>query len=148
PGTQVPLFTELADDLWQLDDCDDLPHAFGHPDLVPRNLVGAAAGNRVVIDWTGAGRAPRVLSLGCLLWAAAKSDSCLRAAAAGYGALISLNSSEIDRIETAMRTRPLILACWSFATGRANLPDLATGWRRERTRIRRGAVKAAKYLEH
>jgi Ser/Thr protein kinase RdoA (MazF antagonist) len=147
PRTECPLFEELADDLWQLDDCEDLPHAFGHPDLVPRNLVGAAAASRIVIDWTGAGRAPRVLSLGCLLWAAAKSDSCLRAAAAGYGSLSSLDSSEIDRIEKAMRTRPLILTCWSFATGRANLPELATGWRKERAKIHRSAVKVAKYFE-
>jgi methyltransferase (TIGR00027 family) len=147
PSTESALSAELADDLWQLDDCEDLPHAFGHPDLVPRNLVGAAAGDQVVIDWTGAGWAPRVLSLGCLLWAAAKRPSCLRAAAAGYCSLISLNSDEVDRLEKAMRTRPLILTCWSFVTGRDNLPDLTTKWRKERAEIHRGAMQAAKYFD-
>jgi hypothetical protein len=146
PRSERPCFAELTDDLGQLDDYEDLAQAFGHPDLVPGNLIGAADDKKIVIDWTGAGRAPRVLSLGCLLWAAAKSTSCLRAAAASYGSFVCLDSLEIDRIEKAMWTRPLILACWSFATGRGNLPDLARWWQRERAKIRAGAVQVRSTL--
>jgi Ser/Thr protein kinase RdoA (MazF antagonist) len=53
------------------DPCSDLPHCLVHPDLVPRNAIGHLEGEVTLIDWTGAGRGPRIVSLGCLLWAAA-----------------------------------------------------------------------------
>jgi methyltransferase (TIGR00027 family) len=72
-------FETLSNDLDRLDTFDSLPRAFGHPDLVPRNEIRATNGSVVIIDWTGAGWAPRILPLGCLLWAAAGSASRVRA---------------------------------------------------------------------
>jgi hypothetical protein len=51
---------------------DGLPDAFGHPDPVPKNVIFTADGP-VLIDWTSAGRGPRLPSLTLVLksgWAA------------------------------------------------------------------------------
>ena len=136
----------LVADVDGLDDLAGLPQAFGHPDLVPRNLVRSASGQLTVIDWTGSGRGARVAALGCLLWAAAGSPGAVRAALAGYRSRITLDRGEVDRIEPAMRTRPLVLACWSFATGRAPLLDMAAWWHQERKKIHRGAAQAREAL--
>lgn len=56
------------------DDFHDLPHALIHPDFVPANVVESPDAGLVVIDWTGAGRGPRISSSGFLLWAAGGRD--------------------------------------------------------------------------
>lgn len=61
---------ELMEAIAELDDCADLPHAFVHPDFVPANAIENADGGVTVVDWTGAGRGPRLWSLGFLLFSA------------------------------------------------------------------------------
>jgi len=143
PGDQVPLYDELRRELETLDAFDHLPHSLVHPDPVPRNVIVSRDGNATVIDWAGAGRGPRVVSLGCLLWAA---SSCgrdgVRAALRGYQEVITLDPAEWDRLDAATKVRPLTLACWTFATGRDRLPGAAAWWRRERRRTAR-AIAAA-----
>ena len=81
-----------------------------------------------------------VIATGCLLWAAAGSPSRVRSAVQGYCSLITLSPDEVDRIDKAMWTRPLILACWSFATGRATIAGYGQLVARELAKIRRAAT--------
>jgi len=78
---------------------------------------------------------PRLLSLGPLLWAAARDAPCVDAVASAYGAAITLSPAELARLGAAMELQPLVLACWSFATGRQRLADAAAWWEAERTRV-------------
>jgi methyltransferase (TIGR00027 family) len=145
--TDRAAYDDLVQDLAGLDDLEGLPRAFGHPDLVPRNLLRSASGELTLIDWTGAGTAPRVAALGCLLWAAAASPTSVRAAVAGYRSRITPSRDEVERIRAAMQTRPLVLACWSFATGRAPLLEMVAWWHRERKKIHRAAALAQDAFE-
>ncbi|MGZ4351225.1 MAG: phosphotransferase family protein, partial [Solirubrobacteraceae bacterium] len=52
----------------ELDTGDGLPTAFTHPDFVMANVVAPGDGTMVLIDWSGAGQAPRACALGFLLW--------------------------------------------------------------------------------
>jgi len=45
-----------------------------------------------------------------------------------------------------MRLRPLVLACWTFATGRDSLPNVADGWNHHRKRIDRVASDARRLV--
>ena len=128
PASDGHLYHTLAEDLSRVEDFAHMPRAFSHADLVPRNFVISSKGDTAVVDWTGAGWFPRISSLGCLLWSAANSPACIRSALAGYRTGIQLEPLEIERLEFAMRTRPLVLACWSFATGRMALAEAVSYW--------------------
>ncbi|HEX3974728.1 MAG TPA: hypothetical protein VHW96_00615 [Solirubrobacteraceae bacterium] len=56
--------------------------AFTHPDFVMANVVAPGDGTMVLVDWSGAGRAPRMWSLGFLLWAVGFGGDLARARAA------------------------------------------------------------------
>jgi len=132
-----------AVDAW--DSCADLPHALVHPDFVPRNAIGQPDGEVTIIDWAGAGRGPRIVSLGCLLWSAGPGQNAA-AAIAGYRQSIMLEPAEVDRLHAAMRLRPLVLACWMFATGRDSLPNVTDGWNHHLKRIDRVANDARRLI--
>ncbi len=54
-----------------------LPEGFVHPDFVPVNAIVAAGDPEAyptIVDWTNAGRGPRVWSLAFVLWAAGARD--------------------------------------------------------------------------
>jgi methyltransferase (TIGR00027 family) len=135
PAAQASRYDALVAAVGSLDGCADLPHAFVHPDFVPRNVIRATDGSLVVIDWAGCGFGPRVVSLGCLLWTAGTSKRSVTAAVAGYRESITIEPSELDRLEAAMLVRPLVLACWMFATGRDDIRGAADYWDEHRRRI-------------
>jgi methyltransferase (TIGR00027 family) len=134
-------YDTLAAGLEGLDELRGLPHGFVHPDPVPVNVVESSAGP-TLIDWTGAGWAPRLASLGCLLWAASGHGApSLDAAVEGYRSLISPDEQELSSLEGAVAT-PVVLACWNFATGRQKLDESAAWFARESRRIARAARRA------
>jgi methyltransferase (TIGR00027 family) len=151
PG-DVGYHDELAEALAGLDAASDLPHALVHPDLVPGNVLVGEAGDAgdadevTVVDWVGAGQGPRVVSLGCLLWAAAGTAGGAQAAASGYRESVTLEPEELDRLEAAMCLRPVVLACWMLGTGRGRVERVASGWRGQRAAIRAAAQEAAAVL--
>jgi Ser/Thr protein kinase RdoA (MazF antagonist) len=117
-----------------------LPEALIHPDFVPANAIGPAAGETTLIDWTGAGRGPRLWSLAFLLWAAGAANlRAIHAAAAAYRPHVRLEQAELTRLSDMIAARPVILACWEYATGRQGLPDTLD----KLTRIRIDADKIA-----
>jgi hypothetical protein len=123
---ELSLFDRLRDEVEQTDDCHDLPHAFVHPDFVPANAISTAEAKLAIVDWTGAGRGPRLWSLGFLLWAAgARNIKLVDLVVSRYRRSIELEPAELDRLEGAIRGRPVMLETWSVCAGRRELADAA-----------------------
>ncbi len=119
---ELALFDRLRDEVERSDDCEDLPHAFVHPDFVPANAIPTADDRLVIVDWAGAGRGPRLWSLGFLLWAAgATSPKLIEPVVSRYRRSVQLERDELTRLEGAIRARPLMLECWAFCAGRREL---------------------------
>jgi aminoglycoside phosphotransferase (APT) family kinase protein len=118
------LFDRLRDEIDRIDDCHDLPHAFVHPDFVPANAVSTADEKLAIVDWTGAGRGPRLWSIGFLLWAAgARELRLIDLVVSRYRRGVELEPEELDRLEGAIRGRPVVLEAWSVCAGRRELAD-------------------------
>jgi aminoglycoside phosphotransferase (APT) family kinase protein len=121
---ELSLFDRLRGEVEQTDDCHDLPHAFVHPDFVPANAISTAEEKLAIVDWTGAGRGPRLWSLGFLLWAAgARNIKLVDLVVSRYRRSIELEPAELDRLEGAIRGRPVMLETWSVCAGRRELAD-------------------------
>jgi Ser/Thr protein kinase RdoA (MazF antagonist) len=123
PAEHRALYEELRDALERADDLHDLPQALIHPDFVPVNAIASPDDRVTVVDWTGAGRGPRIWSLAFLLWAA-RGPKRRRAVIGGYRSQISLEPNELARLPAAISVRPLIFGCWAFCTGRQALPEV------------------------
>jgi len=107
------------------DDCADLPSAFVHPDPVPVNTLQTPDEQLVLVDWAGAGRGPRVWSLGPLLHAAGARDLRLvDAALARYRRHTVLEPRELERLAGAIAARPLMIDCWSLGAGRTTAAEV------------------------
>ena len=123
PARQQTHVETLLDELQQLDDGDDLPHALVHPHFVPVNAIDDANADPeqpgrgvVVIDWTGAGRGPRAWSLAFTLWVGGARDLRLvDAVVSHYRRRISPQPEELERLAALIRGRPLLLDCWRIA---------------------------------
>jgi Ser/Thr protein kinase RdoA (MazF antagonist) len=121
---ELSLYHRLLDQVDTVDDCQDLPHAFVHPDFVPANAIPTPDEHLVIVDWAGAGRGPRLWSLAFLLWAAgSRSMRLVGVAASRYRRQVTLEPEELARLEGAIRARPLMLECWAFCAGRRQLSD-------------------------
>jgi Ser/Thr protein kinase RdoA (MazF antagonist) len=107
-----------------------LPEAFVHPDFVPVNAVTPADdpdGHPVIVDWTNAGRGPRVWSLGFVLWAAGARDLRLvDAFVSRYRRHVSLTPAELDALPVAIAARSLTMSIWSLAVGRGQVTQAAS----------------------
>jgi Ser/Thr protein kinase RdoA (MazF antagonist) len=120
-GRELGRFDRLRDEVERTDDCRDLPHAFVHPDFVPANAIPTADGKLAIVDWTGAGRGPRLWSIAFLLWAAgARNLRLVDVVVSRYRRSIDLEPAERDRLEGAIRGRPVMLEAWSVWAGRRN----------------------------
>lgn len=127
----------------ELDTGDGLPTAFTHPDFVMANVVAPGDGTMVLIDWSGAGQAPRACALGFLLWSVGFGGDLARVdrAVAGYRRRVQPEPEELARLDTLVASRPIVFEAWAFATGRRPLADAA----RDIPRLReRGAAIAGR----
>ncbi|HTT90397.1 MAG TPA: aminoglycoside phosphotransferase family protein [Acidimicrobiales bacterium] len=88
---------------------EGLPESFVHPDPAPSNLI-VSPGDFVLVDWTGAGRGPRLASLAVLLTSVGPGN--VADVLAGYRTHVKLEEEEIDRVAGALWVRPIWLACW------------------------------------
>jgi Ser/Thr protein kinase RdoA (MazF antagonist) len=116
-------YGSLLDEVGRLDDGAGLPESFVHPDFVLANVVAPPAGGLVVVDWTGAGNAPRMWSLAFLLWSVGFGGDLARVdrTVAGYRRLLTPRAEELDRLEALVRARPTIFDVWAFCSGRKTL---------------------------
>jgi len=109
PPKYVPVYESLRALLVNGDDTQGLPETFIHPDPARSNVIATPNG-LVLIDWTGAGRGPRLASLAVLLHSVGPKH--VQDIVAGYRTHCELTAEEVDRIEGALWVRPLWLACW------------------------------------
>jgi methyltransferase (TIGR00027 family) len=125
PGRLRGAHRELVAAAAAIELCEGLPEALIHPDVAPVNAI-EADGGLTLVDWTGAGRGPRLWSLGFLLWTAQMSgDGAVDAVGGGYSRHADLEPAELERLAGAIAARPLVFACWGFATGREKLDAAA-----------------------
>ncbi len=124
PAHERSLYEGLCSEVETCDHCEGLPHAFVHPDFVAANAIPIEGDKLVLVDWTGAGRGPRLWSLAFLLWAlGARSLRLVDVAAARYARRVTLEPEELARLPEAVAARPLMLECWGFWAGRRTLPE-------------------------
>jgi Ser/Thr protein kinase RdoA (MazF antagonist) len=126
---QLEMHKKTKSKLESLDIFENLPHAFGHPDLAPSNVITSDSGELVIVDWSGSGFGPRAASLGFLLWAAGhRSMAQVEFVARGYVKHVSLTELELEKMVGAVLFRPLVLRCWEFCMGRCKLEHLVEGF--------------------
>ncbi len=109
PDEHRQLYELIAGLLPEGDDCHGLPEAFLHPDPVRNNVIVTPDGP-VLVDWTGAGRGPRLASLAALLHTAGPDTPAKSLTATGRHT--DLTAEELDRLEGVLWIRPLWLAAW------------------------------------
>ena len=109
PDEHRPLYELITGLLPEGDDCHGLPEAFLHPDPVRSNVIVTPDGP-VLVDWTGAGRGPRLASLAALLHSAGPDQA--GEVLEGYRKHTDLTGEELDRLEGVLWIRPLWLAAW------------------------------------
>ncbi|MGH9169694.1 MAG: phosphotransferase [Acidimicrobiales bacterium] len=105
-----------------------LPEAFVHPDPVPKNAIFTAEGP-VLVDWTSAGRGPRLASMTLVLhsgWAAVPFMK-------GYAKHVALTDDERERLPELLFSRHLIGAVFRVCRE----PKSATGAAKKLTTVRR-----------
>jgi methyltransferase (TIGR00027 family) len=133
-------FSTLSELLAGADDCAGLPETLTHPDFVPANAIGAEP---VIVDWTGAGRGPRLWSLAFLLWAAGHGRGrCVEATMEGYHRHLRLTDEERERLAATIAARPAVFSAWTFVTGRRSLADAAAGAHETPMQARQIAARA------
>lgn len=104
----------LRSELASLDVGDGLPRALTHPDFATPNAIRAPDGGLVLVDWTGAGAAPRIQSLGLLLACTGGNPLLVDAVMRGYRQHVTLEAEERERLPDAIRGFGLVLACWGI----------------------------------
>ncbi len=103
PGGVSHALDTLRTAVASADGGEGLPEAFVHPDPVPQNAIFTADGP-VLVDWTSAGRGPRLPSMTLVLlsgWAAVPFMK-------GYARVVALTDEERDRLPELLFSRQLI----------------------------------------
>jgi len=103
PGGAAAAFDTIRAAVAGADGGDGLPEGFVHPDPVPKNVIFTADGP-VLVDWTAAGRGPRLPSMTLILrsgWAAVPFMK-------GYARTATLTGEERDRLAGLLFSRQLI----------------------------------------
>lgn len=116
---------------------DGLTEAFVHPDPVPKNVIFTADGP-VLVDWTSAGRGPRLPSMTLVLkssWAAAPFVK-------GYSRVVTLTAEERERLPELLFSRQLI----DRAFGVCRDPEKAVTTAKKLTALRRDSEAKARDL--
>jgi len=99
---------------------DGLPEAFVHPDPVPKNAIFTAAGP-VLVDWTSAGRGPRLASITLVLWSGWAAVPFMK----GYGKRVTLIDEERHRLAGLLFSRGLINAVFRVCGDPKTIPATA-----------------------
>lgn len=103
PKDCTTAFDAIRATMASADGGNGLPEGFVHPDPVPKNSIFTAEGP-VLVDWTSAGRGPRLASMTLVLrsgWAAVPFMK-------GYAREIKLDAAERDRLGGLLFSRALI----------------------------------------
>jgi Ser/Thr protein kinase RdoA (MazF antagonist) len=122
--SDMEAFRALVRAVASLDTCEDLRHCFVHPDMVPSNAIEKDDGAIVIVDWANAGRGPRLWSLGMSLFTAGVRDlRLIEKLVSRYAKWSALDPEEMDRLDGAIRARPLTIHAWEVVHGRTTLTE-------------------------
>ena len=125
PPAERGRIARIAQALATADGGAGLPEAFVHPDLTLPNVVAPPDGGLTLVDWAGAGRAPRACALAFALWAAAGDDPRrIDRMVAGYRSRVEPTADELDRLPALVRARPFMFDAWAFWRGRKSLEEV------------------------
>jgi len=118
------LLPRVADDrlrheLARLDVGAGLPEALVHPDPSGANVIADPGADPVLIDWTGAGRGPRLLSFAVALGAAMDAPRLAAPIVEAYTGHVELTGDELDRLPDVLCGFPLLVGAWMHATWKA-----------------------------
>jgi Ser/Thr protein kinase RdoA (MazF antagonist) len=129
PADQQLSFETLHAELESLDVGHGLPTALTHPDYCGANAMCTPDGHVVLVDWTGAGTAPRVLTLGWLLSTTGGRAELIDAVLTAYASTVDtpLTTLELDRLEDAIRGFGFVLGCWGIAYWGAPASQVVSG---------------------
>jgi len=135
----------LGDEVAAADDCGDLPSALGHPDPVAKNAIAGPDGGLTLVDWTGAGRGPRVAGLAVLLSETRGRPPAVERVASAYAHHVRLEDAELARLGAAVLIRQLWLAAWmTWSTvARGGAPSGHEWWQPDRSYAERLGARAA-----
>ena len=103
PGEGRTAFDTIRTTVLAADGGDGLPEAFVHPDPVPKNAIFTADGP-VLVDWTSAGRGPRLAAMTMVLRSGWAGVPFMK----GYGRVVALTDDERDRLPGLLFSRGLI----------------------------------------
>ena len=144
PDLQKAAAKQLIVELESIDLCTDLPHCLINVDFGGPNII--KWGDELsAIDWTGAGRGPRLHSLAIFGLGSIKPE-LVDAVVAGYREWVTLEDEELDRLDGAIVTHWLVLAAWGVAY-RGMLPaDVLRGLANERAEAKEVVALARKAL--
>jgi Ser/Thr protein kinase RdoA (MazF antagonist) len=109
-ATDKAAFKAVSAEVSKIDVCDDLPHCLVHPDMVPINAIELDDESLAIVDWTNAGRGPRLWAVGMSLFAACVRDlRPVEKFVSRYVKWCSLQPEELTRLDGAIRARPLTI---------------------------------------
>jgi Ser/Thr protein kinase RdoA (MazF antagonist) len=135
PAKNRAPYESLREQVARADDSHGLPVALIHPDPVLKNVIATPHAGLVMIDWTGAGRGPRLAPLAVLIWSCALgkegwSLDRVDPVVDGYRSRVNLQEDELARLADVMRVRPLIFACsrYRHAVISGKQPDGKEWW--------------------
>lgn len=103
----------IREELAALDLCDGLPEALTNVDLGGPNVIKAPGADPVFIDWTGSGRSPRIANLAAVAYYL--SPTAIKECMTGYREHVTLDATELDRLEGTLATHQLVLTAWGLA---------------------------------
>lgn len=113
---------------------EGLPEAFVHPDPVPKNVI-FTVGGPVLVDWTSAGRGPRLASMTPVLRSGWVAVPFMK----GYSKVVCLTDEERHRLPELLFSRQLIDLAFRFCRD----PRSGGAAGRSLTSLRREAVAKA-----
>jgi Ser/Thr protein kinase RdoA (MazF antagonist) len=137
PATGAGALEALRGAVATADGGDDLPEAFVHPDPVPKNAIFTATGP-VLIDWTSAGRGPRLASLTLILRSGRAAVPFMK----GYIREVDLTEEERDRLAGLLFSRAIIDIVFRVCLD----PKTAPGRAKQLPLLRRQCDAKAGYL--
>ena len=137
PGVPFDAFADLRAALDDSDGGDGLPVALVHPDPVPKNAI-LTAGGPVLVDWTSAGRGPRLASMTMVL----KSTWAAKPFLKGYAQSVTLTAEERERLSGLLFSRALLGRIFRVCRD----PETAPAVARKLSTLRRESYNQAETL--
>jgi Ser/Thr protein kinase RdoA (MazF antagonist) len=124
-------FEQLRDQVRTADDCQGLPEALVHGNLLhaPDHVIVSDRGP-VAIQWKASGRGPRLADFAYMMWGTWLNPEWIDAAVTAYRRHVELTDEELDRLEAVMYIRPLYLACfdWRRSLAGGHQPGSSDRW--------------------